>query len=232
MLRDLKYTGLVFLLFFALQASGQKNPSFVGMRIGPSIPYADFGPGGTVKTHAFAGLGGSIKSEIAYFYSPNVGVGFLAGFNIHPVDTDEFEKQVSGDQMAVSNLEIESQWYYSSNYMIGYYFNNPITYTILSFTSNIMIGFMWMRTPATNFHYDISHLASITVHQPSANNANFAFFFSLGLKAKLTEQFDLNLSGDYLGSKYNLNFHSIEGVEEVEKHLSLINVNLGLSYRF
>ena len=133
-----KYIGLVFLLLLSVYACGQKTPSFVGIRLGPSIPYADFGTDGTARTHGFAGIGGSIKAEIAYFYSPNVGVGFLAGFNMHPLDTDEFEKQMISNEPGVSNLRIESQGYYSTNYMIGYYFNNPITHTILSFTSNIL----------------------------------------------------------------------------------------------
>jgi hypothetical protein len=230
-LTGVKNVAVILLFFLATSIQAQKGPSFISIKSGLSIPYGSFYDGASTIEDAFALPGSVTAIEAAYFYSPNVGVGMLINFNTNPIDTKRMSESFDLTNKLYNAVEVEAEPYYTMAYMFGFYFNMPVKRTSISFTSNLMMGFLWARNPNYNFKY-FYRFGELNVHQPAQNRSNFALYYCIGAKAQIMEKLGLSLSADYVGSQYYFNYDRAGGSGNIEKRFSYVGVYAGVYYVF
>lgn len=214
----------------SLGSYAQYTPSFVGIRAGVSTPVENFRVGGSSITNAFAGTGGNIVAEAAYFYTPNVGVGGLFSLNISSVNEEKFGEAFLNQNSSITKVVVESEPYYTASFMVGFYFDVPVDGTIFSLTSKMMMGMLWARNPNLNFTYNFSNVASTIVHQSTENQSNFTFYYGAGIRTQISKKLGLNFDIDYVGSKFRFDYNSLYGSGNERRQFSYLTGSLGLCY--
>ncbi len=207
---------------------GQYNPSFVGVRIGPGIPFSSFTKGISTINNGFASIGGNVVVEGAYFYSKNVGFGGLISTSVFPVDEDDYGQQFVKNNCKYSEVIVDAEYYYTAAVMGGWYFDGKITNTIISLTAKLMAGFYWARNPAVNFKHVYSDVASVVLHQKSSSQSNFAFYYGVGAKFDIWENIGLSFNVDYISSHFDFYYYTLEdGEGNTSKQISYISTTIG-----
>ena len=225
-----KYYLSIFFFIIILISYSQEYPSFVGIRTGPSFPYAGFRSGMTIGSYGFAETGFNVTIEGTHFFLKNVGVGGLIGFNVHKINKHSLEVQYLRDNYNYSSVIIDVQPYYSTTYMPGFYFNIPIPNTILCFTLKIMAGFFWVRNPEYHFTYVNLKNETFYLSQSAESSTNFAFLTGVGMKMNLSENIGIYFSAEYTGSRFGFYYTTIDNYQAAYKKVSFINTTAGVCF--
>ncbi len=204
----------------------------MGLRSGVSFPYSGFQNGTSPSSNGFAKPGNNFTLEAAHFFSKHAGIGALVGVNIFEIDIDRLAEEYVHDYHSLSKVEIETQPYIANTYLVGFFFNTPVNNTLISFTSKLMGGTLWVRNPDYIYNYEYSNVASFSIGQVNERQSQFVFYYGIGARVDITNDLGLNLDFDYVGSKYKFDYQYMNQNYKVHKRVSYISVTLGLNYYF
>lgn len=212
--------------------TAQNFPSFAGLRSGVSVPYSGFHGGTSPSSNGFAKPGYNVTLEGAHFFSEYAGVGALVGVNIFEIDIEGLSEEYVHDYPSMSNVIIETQPYIANTYLGGFFFCAPINNTLISLTSKLMGGILWVRNPDYIYNYEYSHVATFSIGQFSEIQSKFVFYYGLGARVDITKNLGLNLDVDYIGSKFYFDYQYMNQNYKVLKKVSYISATIGLNYYF
>ncbi|MCD4774096.1 MAG: hypothetical protein K8R41_12015 [Bacteroidales bacterium] len=215
-----------------LTLTAQYFPSFIGVRSGVSVPYSDFGTGTSVSSNGYAKPGTNYIIEAAHFYSKYGGIGGLVGVNVFNIDIERLGEEYVLDNPFLSKVTIETQPYIVNIYLIGLYFNAPVNNTLISFTSKLMAGNLWVRNPDYIYHYEYSHVASYSIGQVNERQSQFVFYYGIGARVDITKNLGINFDFDYVGSKFEFDYRFMSQNYKIRKRISYISMSLGINYYF
>ena len=207
-------------------STAQNFPSFVGIRSGISVPFANFQSGTYINSNGYAKIGNNFTLEAAHFISDNVGFGGLVGVNIFNMDIERLTSEYIEDYSSISDITIETQPYVVNTYLFGFFFKAQVNNSLFSFTSKFLFGNLWVRNPEYIYNYQFSHLASFSIYQPKEIQSKFVFYYGLGSRVDITENLGLNFDIDYVSSKFTFDYMFMDKKYKINKRVSYIAFTL------
>jgi len=220
---------LLFLVFcYVSSTQAQEYRSFVGFRMGPSIPFGKYYLN-DLDGGSFANLGVSFSLEGAWFFKSHLGVGAEISENLHPVDEYNLAWAKVVNDPSMESLNLQSEPYEVRTYMAGMYFRWPVSKEKLFVQLKGLGGLIWMRTPnqlhGATFFMGYEHSWWIT----SATDKKFGFLIGSGLEYYLFERVGLVLNAEYSYANMNFTYYTATDSYVKEHHVNYLNVVLGIN---
>lgn len=219
---------LSILIAPTLQA--QKNPSFIGIRTGVSVPFGSYSSN-TIYQGSFTQTGFNVSAEGAWFFSKSFGVGAYFGYDVHPIDVGSLGQARLDTDPFLIDITIRSDPFRLMTGTVGFYYDFQATKD-LHWTSKIMAGAMYGITPY-QLHKSEYYLVGFEWDEiTSAKDVGFAGLIGTGLEYAFNDYVGLYLDVNTYYSRLNFDFYSIGGTSRTEtKDVVVFTTVLGIKIR-
>jgi hypothetical protein len=220
---------LLFLfLFIASISFSQKNPSFIAIRGGASIPFGKYHEK-SLDGGSFTLTGFNASAEGAWFFHPKFGVGATAGINFHPVDVGVLGwEKVQADPF-LDDLYIRSDPYRIITAMAGFYTQLPIKGKF-SFTGKLLCGLLWGQTPYQLYKPNYFLIGPAYFEITPATDYKFSWQGGIGLRYDISPCFGFVIDAEMIYDELKFNFTTGSGNRIDERIISFINTTMGIRF--
>ena len=219
---------LVLVLCTPFIVQSQEHSSFIGYRMGPSIPLGRYYMNDP-EVGSYANPGMSFSLEGAWFFKPYLGVGAEISENLHPLDSYNLAYGKVIADPSLESLSLQSEPYEVRTYMAGLYFRWPIYKEKLFVQVKGLGGMIWMRAPdqlyAGTFFMGLKHSWCIT----SARDKKFGFLAGTGIEYYLFDRVGLILNAEYTKANMQFTYFTADDSYVKTHYVSYLNVVLGIN---
>lgn len=204
---------------------------------GMALPISDFGnKNGDVATAGLAKLGYVIVPEVILKFTKHLGISASYHYQSNSISNTSLNNTYSSNSPGVIFV-IKSKPWQNYGFFVGLLFDSPINNVKgLSMFSTFSFGYLTFNSPEllVTGRYGVSYA---TVFQQAGEVQKFGYYQSLGFKQKISEDFGINFSVNYLAANPYFSNVGVSGTN-VAKNTSIkfsqkietINFKLGLSF--
>jgi hypothetical protein len=226
-------TALSF-MFLSLVVFAQENRrGYIGIALGPSIPFGDYGSADQ-DNHgaAFATNGSQFNMNFGYKFSKRIGLAGLWNGNSHALNQDKLEEMVA---KAYPDLDwdVVSHGWSSMAIMGGPLISFP--YNRMDLDMKALFGYASSTSPFITITA-IDGRTTLETNQFSASAVSPAFNLGVGLRFKASEKTGLSINMDYYSTRpeFTIKTYSSFGPSSTdtgEVHMHMLNISFGIGYR-
>lgn len=229
------------MVFVLIAFVGYAQNGSVEFRIGASSPSGDFGDtdsknleAGLAKTGIFYSL------EYTYWFNEGAGLSFMGFQSCNAFDEDAFENNLKSNGTGGTNYNINSESWKLRLIGIGPSIKTALSDNI-NLKSNLIIGLAMGTSAEVGYDAIMAGLTVFSQEPASAEGNGLAFKVGVGLEYALSDQWNINLNADYLGTtiEYTITTKSTSitpstsSIERTyDQAMSAYLFGLGLSYNF
>jgi hypothetical protein len=216
-----------FILSFTFSPA-QKNPSFIAVRGGASIPFAEYHLKKLDKG-SFTTTGFNVSFEGSWLFKPPFGIGAAAGLNLHPVDVGMLGWEKVKSDPFLDDTYIQSDPYQVMTAMAGIYFQKSV-WKKFSITGKLLGGLMWGKTPYQLNKSQYYGVGLIYEEITPANDYKFSWQAGTGIRYDISPCFGLALDAEFFYDKFRFDFDSQSGSYTINKMIAFINTTFGVRF--
>jgi hypothetical protein len=235
-LLSLLFLFVTVISFFAQELSLPEPKGFIGISLGPAFAVGDYGDNSSSNDKSGYAKGGFHFNLVnfGYRFTDNLGICGLWGASLNIVDVDQMVKDLaneSTDKTIKWSLE-------SGNWSVGYFMAGGL-FTIpgnkVDFDIKLMIGSLNASSPEMTIKATKGSLISTSVME-RATAVAFAVGIGAGIRTHISPKLDLLTTLDYVTGKpkfkSTMKSGSLSAENNFEQSIAIINLSIGLAYRF
>ncbi len=225
-------------LILLIAGTAYSQRSYMGLGFGASLPGEEFANKSLYEDGGYALPGFTIEFSGAYIFDYYVGIAGTAAFNFNSPDRDQLgddiRDAITGTPPADVDVTLKMENWLYSNFMAGPLFTIPVWK--LNFDLRAVVGLSFLMSPPWELY--VVTPDEEFFESRSGQTVSFAWMLGTAIRINLNSTNAIRLSADYFRSKPSFKVDengligSINGKSSYDMNVSMVNISLGLAWRF